>query len=293
MKKLFSSVLSLGLIMALFIPSTAAQKKASVWILKGYEQAIGDFLKAAKKESAEKAYALTGKAFRDVTSLDQFVRLLSTVRLKDTVGKQWTAKKNEGKSVAITGEFSYSDGSKGDIVFTLSPKGKSFQVDGMRALLTMDMVKKTFPADDQLKPFIAEQIEAFRSGIEDETAQQKFFESLSSVAQKTVKIEDFKKAMIDFKAQGRDTTLPSQDAIKIDDGFPQVKGQQMDVQGHYQNEKFFVTYRFLYDFEAFQWKVNSFSLQARPLAEVQKEQADKEAARKAAMEKRAARKKAR
>ncbi len=298
MKRLFPLFLALSLFFSPSLPAYAKKavvqqspKRVYIGIFKGYEQVIGDFLKAAKKDSPEKAYALTGKAFQDATPFEEFVRLLSTVRLQDTVGKKWFEKKGEKKSVAITGEFSYSDGSKADIVFTLSPKANGFQVDGMRALLTMDMVKKSFPAADQLKPFIAQQIESFRSGIVDDASAEAFFATLSQTAQKTVKLDQFKKAMNDFKAQNRDTTLPSADALAIDEEFPQAVGTQLAVQGHYQNEKFFVTYRFLYDFEAYQWKVNSFSVQARALAEVQKEQAEKEAARKAALEKRAAKRK--
>lgn len=270
MKKFLKILLGFFVFVALAIA-------AVFYFTRGLVDVADDFFLALKENRPEAAYALTAPAFQDVTTQEDMLRYLRSVKLVDNTQASWSNRSFSGNQGQVSGTVESL--SAGTVPVTLS----FVKDDGNWKILNIDAVTPSMGAASPSIPAEREQISLVRevtAVFADSVRNQNMdplYGHISELWKNQTTPEELSGIFGGFYKFGDSISILENSTPQFDGPAAINENGILEIRGRYVTGPDTTTFSHKYIYEGLGWKLFGLNLQVIPTAPVTAEPAPAEA----------------
>lgn len=232
-----------------------------------YQGFFEQFFEETLQNNYDAAFGKMTEGFSQTTTLEDFKLLAKGTGLTTFIKKIWTSieKKLLGFLVVVQGEFITPDYGIHYLTFVLVDQPHDIKIRNISEKLSLQDLKKRFPAKPDLADLIKKDLHAVIPLIMEDEAMG-IYNYFSNAAKNRIKLADVYKLLLSFRRQKFDLSFSEGAPIVI---FYKVspkltKEGLMEVSGNFQNPKYTINFTLSYDYE-WRWRLAGFTFDVRLL----------------------------
>lgn len=231
-----------------------------------YQGFFEQFFDETLQKNYDAAFGKMTEGFSQTTTLEDFKLLVKDTGLTTFIKKTWTSieKKLFGFLIVVQGEFITPEHETHYLTFVLVDQPHDIKIRNISEKLSLQDLKKRFPAKSDLSDLIKKDLHAVIPLIMEDEAMD-IYNYFSNAAKNRIKLADVYKLLLSFRRQKFDLNFPDGAPIVIFyRSSPKLtKKGLMEVSGNFQNKKSIVNFTLSYDYE-WRWRLAGFSFNAVP-----------------------------